>query len=65
MGSIPKGLLISERSKWHLSICFGKAAPRGVRAAAAPLVFLGETDAYPDRGWSELRKVACATGREG
>jgi len=39
----------------------GAARAAGIRAAAAPLVFLGETHSYPQPGWAEaLLKAAAA-----
>ena len=40
----------------------GVARAAGIRAAAAPLVFLGETHSYPQPGWAEALLRAAASG---
>jgi len=41
------------------------AKARGIRSASAPLVFLGETHAFPHRGWAEAIIAANRRGRWG
>jgi hypothetical protein len=42
-----------------------KARAAGIKAATAPLVFLGETHAYPDAGWAEALIAANESGHWG
>jgi hypothetical protein len=40
----------------------GAARAAGIRAATAPLVFIGETHSYPQPGWAEALLAAAASG---